>query len=126
MPPLRQCGALRLPWRARPVPFCFHIFLGGAVHLAARLGLGVALASIRQLARQRLVHQRRIGFNFKNGLRQFDFAHRFAGHVLQRYFHCDYPFRACFTITRLPAAPGTRPRTANRLRSASTITTFKC
>ena len=57
MPPLTQMGDRFVPMRALPVCFCGQSFLRGALDLAARLGVGVALALVGLVDHHDLVEE---------------------------------------------------------------------
>src|SRR3989304_917901 len=99
------------------------------------LGLMGSQAGIGLLPQERLMHQIRLDLNLEDRLRQFGGVHFLAPHVEHVYLHLVSsapPFRpirkprvgSCFRrsliTTTSPVAPGTLPRTPNRLRSGST------
>ncbi len=150
MPPPGQWGARVLPWRARPVPFCRHGLATAAGHLAARLGLVRSQPGIGLLPQQGLVHQRLVDRHGKDVVTQLRFVYLITLYVVHRHTHlpslllklvsqwlwlsgCIYfltffisrVLRAWRIMSRPFSAPGTAPRTANRFRSGSTMTTFR-
>jgi hypothetical protein len=57
MPPPRHCAARVEPWRARPVPFCFHGLRPPPATSLRPLTLAVPRRAFAKLADQCLVHQ---------------------------------------------------------------------
>ena len=140
-PPPFHCGDADRALAGAACPLLAPRLAATAANFAAGLGFVRAEAGIRQLANQRLVHHRNIGFDAPDGIVEVDRAHDFSLEVVHDQLASSFllhgshrdlarpdylrPLTARL-ISSVPLfGPGTDPSTSSRLRSASTRSTVR-